>query len=47
MTEIPSSDIDLWSDENVLDPFPAYKELRDLARCLLNSHDLYAVPDAE
>lgn len=28
---VATSDIDLWSDDNVRDPFPAYAELRELA----------------
>jgi hypothetical protein len=28
---IPQSDLDLWSDEAILDPYPLYRELGDTA----------------
>jgi cytochrome P450 len=28
---IPESDLDLWSDQAILDPYPGYRELRDTA----------------
>lgn len=41
---LPVSGVDLWSDENLLDPFPAYRELRDLGPVVyLERYDLYAV----
>ncbi|MGH8138552.1 MAG: cytochrome P450 [Steroidobacteraceae bacterium] len=40
----PSSDLDLWTDEALRFPFPAYRVLRDLAPVVhLQRHDLYAV----
>jgi len=28
---IPESGLDLWSDEAILDPYPRYRKLRDMA----------------
>ena len=40
----PASSVDLWSDEVLLDPFAAYRELRNLAPVVhLARHDLYAI----
>lgn len=40
----PSSSLDLWSDEALANPFPSYRQLRDLAPVVhLDRHDLYAV----
>lgn len=40
----PASSIDLWSDEILVSPFAAYRELRDLAPVVhLTRHDVYAV----
>jgi len=33
--EIPESDLDLWSDQAILDPYPLYRELRDTAGAVL------------
>jgi cytochrome P450 len=41
---LPVSDVDIWSDANILDPFPTYRELRDLGPVVhLQRYDLYAV----
>lgn len=40
----PSSDIDFWSDEVVSNPYPYYKQLRDLGPAVwLTHHDCWAV----
>ncbi len=40
----PASSVDLWSDDVLISPFAAYRELRDLAPVVhLVRHDLYAV----
>ena len=31
VNSIPTSDVDYYSDEFILDPYPFYKELRDFA----------------
>ncbi len=41
----PSSDIELWSDEALRDPYPRYAELRDLGGVVyLSAYDAYAIP---
>jgi cytochrome P450 len=41
---IPSSDIDLWSEPVLLDPYPAYRQLRELGPIVaLDGYDLLAV----
>ena len=43
-TEVPRSDIDLFTDEARLDPYPLYDELRDLGPVVyLPKHDVYAI----
>lgn len=40
----PASSVDLWSDDVLVSPFAAYRQLRDLAPVVhLSRHDLYAV----
>lgn len=40
----PASDIDFWSDEVIADPFPYYKQLRDLGPAVwLSRYDCWAV----
>lgn len=40
----PSSSIDLWSQANLDDPYPAYRELRDLGSAvLLEKHGVWAI----
>lgn len=44
MPVIPETDVDLYSDEVILDPYPAYRALRDLGPVVrLVSQDLYAI----
>jgi cytochrome P450 len=41
---LPFSDVDLWSDEVLSDPYPVWRELRDLGPIVfLPRYDLYAV----
>lgn len=41
----PSSDIELWSDEALRDPYPRYAELRDLGGVVyMSAYDVYAIP---
>jgi cytochrome P450 len=43
--EAPVSDLDLWTDEALLDPHPLWKQLRDLGSVVrLTSYDLWALP---
>jgi cytochrome P450 len=45
MKSIPTSDIDLFTDETLRDPYQAYQELRDLGPVVeLRAHDMYAFP---
>jgi cytochrome P450 len=45
MKKIPSSDIDLFTDEHLGDPYPLYQELRDLGPVVkLNVNNMYAFP---
>lgn len=44
----PSTDIDIFSDEVLADPWPAYKTLRDLGGAVyLSQHDVWALPRYE
>ncbi|MDQ1503799.1 MAG: hypothetical protein QOD57_1526, partial [Actinomycetota bacterium] len=41
---IPRSNMDIFSDEVLLDPYPHYKELRDLGPVVyLEQHDIFAL----
>ena len=41
----PTSDLELYSDDALLDPYPRYQELRDLGRAVwLEAYGLYALP---
>jgi cytochrome P450 len=41
----PVSDVDLWTDDALRDPYPLWKELRDLGPAVrLTSYDLWALP---
>jgi cytochrome P450 len=43
-TDAVEVDVDVWSDENLRDPFPMYAELRSIAPVVrLAKHDMYAV----
>ena len=43
--DAPQSDIDLWSDAVLDDPYPYYRELRDLGPAVwLNKHDIWVIP---
>jgi cytochrome P450 len=43
-TPIPVSDADVWSDENLLDPFPMYRMLRDMGPVVyLERHGFHAI----
>ncbi len=43
--KIPSLDIDFYSDEVILDPYPVYEKMRELGSVVyLPQHDLYALP---
>ena len=45
MTEIPATDIDLFTDEALSDPYPLYRELRALGPVVrLNAYEMYAFP---
>jgi cytochrome P450 len=45
MNNIPASDIDLFTDESLADPYPIYRELRDLGPVVeLRAHGMYAFP---
>jgi cytochrome P450 len=44
----PESDIDLWSDEAIRDPYPLWEEMRELGPAIyLPSHDFWALPRYE
>ena len=44
----PSSNIELWTDEALRDPYPRYAELRDLGGVVhLSAYDVYAIPRYE
>jgi cytochrome P450 len=41
----PVSDIDLWSEEALADPYPLWRELRDTGPVVyLEKYDFYALP---
>ena len=41
----PSSDIDLWEDASLADPYPLYQQLRDLGPVVhLSAQDAFAIP---
>ena len=43
--EAPHSDIDLWSDEVLSNPYPYYRELRDLGPAVwLDRHGIWVIP---
>jgi cytochrome P450 len=45
MNDIPSTDLDMFTDEGLRDPYPLYQELRDLGPVVrLNVHGMYAFP---
>jgi cytochrome P450 len=45
MNDIPSTDLDMFTDEALRDPYPLYQELRDLGPVVhLNAHGMYAFP---
>ncbi|WP_371793713.1 cytochrome P450 (plasmid) [Streptomyces sp. NBC_01471] len=45
MKEIPASDVDLFTDEALADPYPLYRELRDLGPVVeLTQNGMYAFP---
>ena len=45
MNDIPSTDLDMFTDEGLRDPYPLYQELRDLGPVVrLNAHGMYAFP---
>jgi len=44
LVDVPSSDVDLWDDATLLDPFAAWRELRDLGPVAwLERHGVYAL----
>jgi cytochrome P450 len=44
MTHIPQTDIDLWSDEVLLDPYPSFREIRNLGPVVyMTSMSMHAV----
>jgi len=44
MTVVPESDLDLYSDDNIVAPYQAYRELRDTGPVVyLRKHKLYAL----
>ena len=45
MGDIPETDIDLFSDAALRDPYPRYRRLRDLGPVVrLTANDMYAFP---
>ncbi len=43
-TQCPDSDIDLYTDETLLDPYPSYRQLRDAGAVVrLNRYGMYAL----
>jgi cytochrome P450 len=45
MTDIPGTDIDLFTDEALSDPYPLYRELRALGPVVrLTANEMYAFP---
>ena len=44
-TVCPSTDVDLWADDVLVDPYPAYAELRDLGPVVwMTKYGAYALP---
>lgn len=44
MTSVPQSGIDLWADDVLVDPYPAYRALRELGEVVYLTHSkLYAL----
>ena len=42
---MPATDLDLWSDEVLADPYPAYRQLRDIGPVVwLNRYGIAAFP---
>ena len=45
MTDIPETDVDLFTDEALSDPYPLYRELRALGPVVrLAANEMYAFP---
>ncbi|MCB1337835.1 MAG: cytochrome P450/oxidoreductase [Maritimibacter sp.] len=45
MKDLPTLDIDFYSDEVIADPFPVYEKMRDMGPVVyLSRHDVYALP---
>jgi cytochrome P450 len=45
MSNIPSTELDMFTDAALRDPYPLYQELRDLGPVVhLSAHDMYAFP---
>lgn len=45
VTAVPASDVDLYTEQARIDPYPIYDELRELGPVVhLTRHDLYALP---
>ncbi len=45
MTDCPSTDVDLWADDVLADPYPAYAELRQLGPVVwMTRYGAYALP---
>ncbi|HUI15844.1 MAG TPA: hypothetical protein VL048_20480 [Xanthobacteraceae bacterium] len=45
MAQAPASDLELYTDAALTDPYPIYQELRDLAPAVfLNRYGLYVLP---
>ena len=45
MGTIPSTDVDMFTDDALRDPYPLYRELRELGPVVhLNAHGMYAFP---
>ena len=44
-TNAPTSDVDLFTDQALAEPYEIYRELRDLGPVVhLSAHDVYAIP---
>jgi cytochrome P450 len=45
MTDIPGTDVDLFTDQALSDPYPLYRELRALGPVVwLTANEMYAFP---
>ena len=43
--DCPSTDVDLWADDVLVDPYPAYAELRELGAVVwMTKYAAYALP---